>query len=61
MRNLHTMIIHHIRQVIGRMTIRLEQDRVIIHSIDEIQLTTRPILSGFAVDHVVVQRVSFDP
>lgn len=62
MRNLHTMIIHHIRKMISRMSIRLDQDRIVINPINHLQfIILGLILARLAVDQVVEQRVSVRP
>jgi hypothetical protein len=53
MGDLHAMIVHHICQVVGRVSVRLEKDRVIVDSLNEIQLAVRAVLASLAVDQVI--------
>lgn len=53
------MVIDHIRQVVRWMAIRLQQDRVIINTIDQVQLASVGlVLARFPVDEVVEHGVS---
>lgn len=57
--DLHAMVIHHIRQMICRMSIRLQQNRVIVNSINQVQLTAvRSVLPRLAVDKIVEHGIS---
>lgn len=59
MRDFHAMVIDHIRQVVRWMTIRLQQDRVIINTIDQVQLASVGlVLARFPVDEIVEHGVS---
>ena len=55
------MVVDHIGQMIGRVAVRFEQNGVIVHPLDQVQLVGRAILSGFAVYQIVEHRVSFHP
>lgn len=57
--DLHAMVIHHIRQMICRVSIRLQQNRIIVNSINQIQLAAvGPTLSRLPIDQVVEHGVS---
>lgn len=59
MRDFHAMVIDHVRQVIRWMAIRLQQDRVIINTVDQVQFASVGlILARFPVDEIVEHRVS---
>lgn len=58
MRDLHEVIIHHVRQVVRRMPVGLEQDRVIVDAINVFHLITAGfVLPGLSVDQVLEHRV----
>ena len=57
MSNLHTVIIHNISKMVGRMTVGLEQDWVIIHPIDEVKLIDWAIVPRLAIDQIIIHWV----
>jgi hypothetical protein len=59
--NLHTVVVYHVRQVICRMTIRFQQNWIIIDSINQIQFAVVGlVLSRFAINQVIEHGISFD-
>lgn len=59
MGDLHEMIIHHVRQMIGRVSVGLDQNGIVIDTLDQIQLVRRAVLARLAVHQIVEHRVSF--
>lgn len=57
MGNLHTVIIYYISKMVGRMTVRLEQDWIIIHPIDEVKFVDWAIVPCFAIYQIIIHRV----
>lgn len=58
MSNLHVVVVHYVRQVVGRMTVRLQEDRIIVDAIDKLQLLfASSILARLAVDQILEHRV----
>jgi hypothetical protein len=60
MGDLHAMIVHHICQMVGRVSVGFEKDRVIVDSLNEIQLVVRAVLSGLAIDQVIEHGIALD-
>jgi hypothetical protein len=58
MGDLHAMIVHHICQMVRRVSVRFEQDGVIVDSLNEVQLTARAVLPGLAIDQVIEHGVA---
>jgi len=58
MRNFHVVVVDNIRQVIGRMAVRFEENWVIVDAIDELQLLfASTILARLAVDQIIKHRI----
>lgn len=54
------MVINHIGQMICWMSIRLQQDRVIIYTVYQVQLAiVGLVLSSLPIDEIIEHRVSF--
>ena len=58
MGDLHAMIIYHVRQMVGWVSVGLDQDGIIVHPLDKIQLVWRAVLARLAVHQVIEHRVS---
>lgn len=59
MGNLHAMIIHHVSQMVRWVTVRLQQNRIIIDSVNQVQFAVvGPILTRLAVHQIIEHGVS---
>jgi hypothetical protein len=59
MGNLHAMVIYHVRQVVRGVSIRLNENRIVVYTVDKIQLFVAGlVLAGFTIDQIIEHRVT---
>lgn len=58
--DLHEMVIHDIGQMVGRVSVGLEQNGIIINTFNKIQLVRRAVLPCLAVHQVLEDRIAFN-